>query len=182
MPPRRHGARVSLLPIEQRILLIRGWKVMLDSDLAELYGVPTKRLNEQVSRNRDRFPSDFMFRLTTAEAANLKSQFATSSSAHGGRRRATPRAFTQEGIAMLSGVLNSERAVDVNIAIMRAFVHLRELLITHADLARKIEELERKYDGQFATVFDAIRALITAPPPDEPARRRIGFTTAKRQD
>ncbi|MEK7332993.1 MAG: ORF6N domain-containing protein [Nitrospirota bacterium] len=164
----------ALIPvemIERKIYLIRGHKVMLDSDLAKLYEVPTRRLNEQVKRNISRFPADFMFQLTDEEADNLRSQIATSSSAHGGRRY-LPFVFTEQGVAMLSSVLNSERAVQVNIAIMRAFVKLRELMATHKDLARKLEEMEKKYDTQFKVVFDAIRQLMTPP---ETKKRKIGF-------
>jgi hypothetical protein len=157
--------------IEQAILSIRGQKLMLDSDLARLYGVPTRRLNEQVRRNRDRFPADFMFELTDAETAGLRSQIATSKTARGGRRYA-PLAFTEQGGAMLSSVLRSKRAVQVNIEIMRAFVNLRRILATHKDLASKLEALEQKYDAQFKVMFDAIRNLM-APPPAK--RRRIGF-------
>ena len=130
---------------------------MLDRDLAEMYGVTTKALNQAVARNSARFPIDFAFRLTTEEAAHLRSQSVTSSS-WGGRRYAA-RAFTEQGVAMLSSVLRSKRAVDVNIAIMSAFVHVRELLATHTDLARKLAEMERKYDGKFAVGFNAIREL-----------------------
>lgn len=157
--------------IERKIYLIRGHKVMLDSDLAELYEVPTRRLNEQVKRNITRFPADFMFQLTDKEADNLRSQIATSSSAHGGRRY-LPFVFTEQGVAMLSSVLNSERAVQVNIAIMRAFVKLREMIASHKDLARKLDSLEKKYDAQFKIVFDAIRELMK--PPEKP-KRKIGF-------
>jgi len=167
--------------IEKRIYLLRGQKVMLDSDLAELYGVATKILNKAVSRNRDRFPADFMFQITREDARNLRFQFGTSSlhdkSAQGvarvwGGRRTLPYAFTEQGVAMLSGILNSPRAILVNVAIMRAFVKLRRLLNTHADLARKLDALERKYDAQFRVVFDAIRELMTPP---APRPRRIGF-------
>ena len=146
---------------------------MLDRDLAELYGVATKTLNQAVSRNVVRFPPDFAFHLTPDEAASLRSQSVTSKG-RGGRRHG-PRVFTEQGVAMLSSVLRSRRAVDVNIAIMRAFVHLRELLATHKELARKLEALERKYDGQFAMVFDAIRELMTPPLENEQSRSRIGF-------
>jgi len=156
--------------IERRILLIRGQKVMLDANLAELYGVTTKRLNEQVRRNIDRFPDDFMLKLTREEVEALRSQFATSSS--WGGRRYNPLAFTEQGVAMLSGVLRSQRAVQVNIAIMRAFVKLREMLASHRDLARRLDEMEKKYDAQFKVVFDAIRELMK--PPEKP-RPRIGF-------
>ncbi len=149
---------VTLVPserIERLILLIHGHKVMLDSDLAELYGVTTKRLNEQVRRNLSRFPDDFMFQLTESEAHLLRSQFATSKEGRGGRRY-LPYAFTEQGVAMLSSVLNSERAIKANIEIMRAFVRLRQILASHADLARKLEALEKKYDAQFKVVFEAI--------------------------
>jgi len=149
---------------------------MLDADLAVLYGVSTKRLNEQVRRNRSRFPDDFMFQLTREEVRSLRSQFATSKQGRGGRRYA-PLVFTEQGIAMLSTVLNSERAIQVNIEIMRAFVHLREMIVTHRDLARKLETLEKKYNAQFKVVFDAIRQLM-APP--EPKKRKIGFLVKER--
>jgi hypothetical protein len=164
----------SLVPperIERSILLIRSHKVMLDSDLAELYGVTTKRLNEQVRRNLSRFPEDFMFQLTESETHLLRSQFATSKKGRGGRRY-LPYAFTEQGVAMLSSVLNSERAIKVNIEIMRTFVRLRRLLASHADLARKLDALERKYDAQFKVVFDAIRELMKPP---ESKKRPIGF-------
>ncbi|MBI3461771.1 MAG: ORF6N domain-containing protein [Planctomycetes bacterium] len=156
--------------IERSILLIRGHKVLLDSDLAELYGVHTKVLNQAVKRNHDRFPRDFMFQLSPQEFADLKSQFVTS---NWGGRRTPPYAFTEQGVAMLSSVLRSPRAVAVNIEIMRTFVRLREMLSGHADLVRRLDELERKYDAQFRVVFDAIRKLVA--PPDSPSRRRIGF-------
>ncbi len=156
--------------IQSKIILIRGEKVMLDADLAKLYEVSTKRLNEQVRRNPGRFPSDFMFQLTKEEYRILRSQFATSS---WGGRRYLPYAFTEQGVAMLSSVLDSERAILVNVEIMRTFVRLREILATHKYLARKLEELEKKYDEQFAVVFDAIRELMK--PPEPPPKRRIGF-------
>lgn len=162
----------SLIPlerIEQAILLIRGRKVMLDHDLATLYGVETKALNQAVRRNAERFPDDFMFQLTPQEVANLRSQFVTAS---WGGRRTPPYAFAEQGVAMLSSVLRSPRAIAVNIAIMRAFVKLREILADHADLARKLEELEQKHDAQFKVVFDALRKLMT--PPANP-KRKIGF-------
>ena len=134
---------VSVQLIERRIYLIRGHKVMTDVDLADLYCVPTKRLNEQVRRNRKRFPADFMFQLTKEEDENLRSQFATSRSEHGGRR-SLPYAFTEQGVAMLSGVLNSERAIEVNIAIMRAFVKLRQMLESNEELNRKFAAVIRK--------------------------------------
>jgi len=153
----------NLIPIErieQAIFLIHGQKVMLDVDLAKLYGVTVGRLNEAVKRNSKRFPLDFMFRLSLQELRNLKSQIAISSSRWGGRRQ-QPYAFTEQGVAMLSSVLNSERAVQVNIEIMRAFVKLREMLSSHKDLALKLAEMEKKYDSQFKVVFDAIRELMT---------------------
>ena len=159
------------LQIERRIYLLRGLRVILDADLAEMYGVPTKSLNLAVKRNRDRFPDDFMFQLTVEEADGLRFQIETSKPVRGGRRY-RPYAFTEQGVAMLSSVLRSSRAVQVNIAIMRAFVRLRELLLTNADLARKLDAMEAKYDSQFKVVFDALRQLMT--PPDPP-RRRIGF-------
>ena len=164
----------ALVPevIERRILLVRGQKVMLDSHLAELYGVTTKRLNEQVRRNARRFPGDFMFQLTLKEQEALRSHFATLKRGRGLHRKYLPYVFTEQGVAMLSSALNSERAIFVNIEIMRAFVRLREILATHKDLARKLEELEKNYDEQFRIVFEAIRQLMT--PPDPP-KRRIGF-------
>ena len=165
--------------IEHSIFLIRGQKVMLDADLADLYGVETKAFNQAVRRNLSRFPQDFMFQLTREEAENLRCHFGTSSlrsqivtsNARGGRRY-NPLAFTEQGVAMLSSVLRSERAVQVNIAIMRAFVKLREMLASNRELARRLDEMEKKYDSQFKVVFDAIRELMK--PPEKP-RHRIGF-------
>jgi len=157
--------------IERSILLLRGHRVMLDTELADLYGVETKALVRAMKRNASRFPADFMFQLTKAEFDSLRCQFGTSN-ARGGRRY-TPYAFTEQGVAMLSSVLRSARAVRVNIEIMRAFVRLRQMLQADADLARKLDALEKKYDVQFRVVFDAIRALME-PPPDPP-KRRIGF-------
>ncbi len=146
---------------------------MLDADLAVLYGVPTKRLAEQVRRNSVRFPADFMFRLTAVEARILRSRIATSSFGRGwGGRRYAPYAFTEQGVAMLSSVLRSPRAVQVNIAIMRAFVRLRRMLTTNESLARQLDALEKKYDAQFKAVFDAIRQLMSPP---AAGRRMIGF-------
>lgn len=162
---------VPMERIQQAIYLIRGQKVMLDRDLAALYGVSTKVLKQAVKRNADRFPDDFMFVLNPDEFMQWRSQFVTSISDRMGLRHA-PMAFTEQGVAMLSGVLHSARAIQVNIAIMRAFVQLRALLATHAGLARKLEELEEKYDAQFRVVFDAIRQLMA--PPDPP-RKPIGF-------
>jgi hypothetical protein len=163
-------ALIPLEVIEQRILLIRGQKVMLSTDLAELYQVEPRVLVQAVKRNIARFPQDFMFQLTEEEFSNLKSQIVISS--WGGLRRARPYAFTEQGVAMLSSVLNSERAIKVNIEIMRAFVRLRKMLASHADLARKLDALEKKYDAQFKVVFDAIRQMMT---PSESKRRHIGF-------
>ena len=160
----------DLLRIERSIRLIRGDKVILDEDLAELYGVVVKRLNEQVRRNITRFPADFMFQLTNQEFKDLKSQFATSS--QWGGRRIPPYAFSEQGVAMLSSVLHSPRAVQVNIEIMRTFVRLLRLLASHADLAERLEELEQKYDAQFRVVFDAIRQMMA---PEEKGRKSIGF-------
>src|SRR6266542_6786778 len=201
-PPRkpyqnRKSRRRTFMPsdaltvqVERRIYLIRGEKVMLDAELAWLYGVETKVLNRAVKRNKDRFPTDFMFQLTRDETEGLRLQIGTSTeptargmsalrfqsgtskSGRGGRRY-LPYAFTEQGVAMLSSVLHSARAVQVKIAIMRTFVRLRRLMDTNRDLARKIEALEKKYDEQFAVVFEAIKQLITPPP--EPPRRRIGF-------
>lgn len=168
----------SIVPIEvieKKILLIGGQKVMLDSDLAALYGVTTKRLNEQVRRNLKRFPPDFMYQLSWEEFESLKSHFATSSS--WGGRRTMPYVFTEQGIAMLSSVLNSARAIDVNIQIMRAFVKLREMMSSHRGLARKLSELEKKYDGQFQIVFNAIRQLIEV---EEKPKRKIGYISERR--
>jgi hypothetical protein len=156
-------------------VFVRGHKALLDADLADLYEVPTRRLNEQVRRNRSRFPEDFMLELSAEEYAALRSQSATSKAGRGGRRH-LPLAFTEQGVAMLSSVLRSERAVQVNIAIMRAFVRLRKMLATHRDLARKLEQMEHHYDAQFKLVFDAIRSLIDAPPRKA---GRIGYPTEK---
>jgi hypothetical protein len=144
--------------------------VLLDQDLASLYGVETKVLNQAVRRNKARFPADFMFQLTAVETANLKSQIVTSRS-HGGRRKATS-AFTEQGVAMLSSVLRSPRAIAVNVEIMRAFVEMRRVLDSTERLARKLDSLERKYDGQFSVVFEAIRELAA---PRTGSKRRIGY-------
>jgi hypothetical protein len=163
----------SLIPaaqIERSILLIRGERVILDADLATLYEVATKVLLQAVKRQIERFPPDFMFQLTKEEFDILRSQSVTSS--QWGGRRYPPYAFTEQGVAMLSSVLNSPRAIQVNIEIMRAFIRLRRMLASHAELARKLENLEKKYDVQFKVVFDAIRKLMATP---EPKRRRIGF-------
>ena len=168
----------SLVPvevIEKKILLIRGRKVMLDSDLAELYGVETKYLIKAVKRNLLRFPDDFMFQLTNQEVKNLIFQFGTS---RWGGTRKLPHAFTENGVAMLSSILNSKRAIQVNIQIMRTFTRLREIMASHKDLARRLDDLEKKYDGQFKIVFDALRALMA--PPIKP-KRKIGFDLKEKQ-
>jgi len=166
----RHRAyAVDSPPVEQverLIYLARGEKVLLDSDLATLYGVSTGALNRAVRRNANRFPPDFMFQLTAEEADNLKCQFGTSSSGHGGRRRSLPYVFTEQGVAMLSSVLRSERAVQVNVAIMRAFVSLRRMFSANEALARKLAELEHRLEGHdqaIRSLFDAIRQLMAPP-------------------
>ena len=178
----------SFVPVEiiqNKIYLIRGLKVMLDQDLAELYAVSTKRFNEQIKRNIKRFPADFMFQLNEEELSNLRSQIATSS---WGGRRYLPYAFTELGVAMLSSVLNSDRAIEVNIQIMRVFTKLRELMISHKELARKIEDLERKFSDhnqKIIQIFEALRRLMTTPstPKDSllnPYKRtKIGFIVDK---
>ena len=164
-------ALISSDTLTGSILVIRGHKVMLDADLAALYGVETKALNQAVRRNIERFPDDFMFQLTSDEMENLRSQTVTASS--WGGRRTRPYAFTEQGVAMLSSVLKSPRAIQVNIEIMRAFVRLRQMVTSNADLARKLNALERKYDGQFKIVFAAIREF-TEPAPKKKGRP-IGF-------
>ena len=164
-------APVAVERIARAIHRLRGHNVMLDSDLAELYDVHVKVLNQAVKRNRKRFPPDFMFRLTVHEAESLRSQIVTSKPRRGGRRTA-PYAFTEQGVAMLSSVLRGSRAVRVNIAIMRAFIRLRVMLASNADLARKLDALEKKYDARFEVVFQAIRDLMT---PVAAPRKRIGF-------
>jgi hypothetical protein len=159
--------------VEKKIFLIRGFKVMLDADLAELYGVPTKVLVQGVKRNSERFPEDFMFRLSKTEFAVLRSQFVTSS---WGGRRYPPYAFTEQGVSMLSSVLRSKRAIQVNVQIMRTFVGLRRMIASQAGLARRLDELEKKYDKQFAVVFSAIRELMRV---DRKGSRRIGFRESK---
>jgi hypothetical protein len=175
--PRQSGAITRRQrSIEDSIRVIRGHKVILSGDLAELYGVPVSRLNEAVKRNRARFPSDFMFQMTRAEAENLKSQFAISS--WGGARRGTPYAFTEEGVAMLSAVLRSATAIAVSIQIIRVFVRLRRLLASHDQLRRKLEQLERRvgdHDQHFVAIFEAIRELMAEA--DAPPKPRIGYQT-----
>ena len=174
-PGRQMRALVPIDVIEKKILFINGQKVLLDSDLAALYGVTTKRLNEQVRRNMKRFPADFMYQLSQEEFESLKSHFATSSS--WGGRRTRPYVFTEQGIAMLSSVLTSQRAIQVNIEIMRTFVKLREMISSHKDLARKLNEIEKKYDGQFQIVFEAIKQLMEI---EEKPKKKIGFIAKER--
>lgn len=169
-PPQREAQNIPAM-----IRWVRGQQVILDSDLAALYGVPTFRFNEAVKRNRKRFPSDFMFRLTKKEWTVLTSQFAMSKPGRGGRRT-LPMAFTEHGALMAANILSSDRAVAMSIEVIRAFVRFRALLATHAELARKLVSLEKKYDAQFRVVFDAIRQLM-APPAK--AKREIGFHTLK---
>ena len=161
---------ISREVIEQEIYMIRGHKVMVSFDLAKLYQVEPRALVQAVKRNMNRFPEDFMFQLNQHEFKILKSQIVISR--WGGLRRAAPYAFTEQGVAMLSSVLKSERAVQVNIEIMRAFVRLRQMLVSNAELARQLNELEKKYDAQFKVVFDAIRQLMA---PSRALKRRIGF-------
>jgi hypothetical protein len=202
MPPKKHTAKktpakkaaskpvsLSLIPdqLAPLVIRLRRENVILDSDIAELYGVETKVLNQAVKRNIERFPADFMFQLTADEMENLRSQLVTSkstpnlksqitiSSSHGGRRT-LPYAFTEQGVAMLSSVLRSQRAVEVNIAIMRTFVQLRSLMQSNKLLAEKIEKLEEKYDQNFQIVFDAIKQLIIA---DNQPTKELGFHTIK---
>lgn len=169
----------SVIPIErleQAIYFIRGEKVMLDEDLARLYQVRTKALVQAVKRNLDRFPEDFMFQLTTEEYTILRSQIVTSSGKPG--RRSLPYAFTEHGISMLSSVLSSERAIHVNIAIIRAFVRMRQILAGNKELAKRLDDLERRYDAQFKVVFKSIRELINAQPKDSAhlgKKGKIGF-------
>jgi hypothetical protein len=158
-------AEISVSRIEQKIYLIRGQRVMLDADLAELYGVKTKIVNKAVKRNLDRFPEDFMFQLNKEELERLRFQNGTSKTGRGGSRY-LPYAFTAQGVAMLSGVLTSSRAITVNVEIMRAFVRLRQVLSSHRELARKLEELERhlrNHDKEIQTIFEAIRQLMAKP-------------------
>ena len=172
---------VSIEHISRSILFLRGQRVLLDVELADLYGVATKALIQAVKRNGERFPEDFMIQLTSAEWAILRSQAVTSSARHGGRRY-LPYAFTEQGVAMLSSVLRSGRAIAVNVQIMRAFVRMRELLASSTALSRKLDELERKYqhhDKAIKAILSAIRELMTAP---VPKRRPIGFTANLGQD
>jgi hypothetical protein len=174
------GAIIPVGRIEERILLIRGERVMLDADLAELYGVKTKVLNQAVQRNPERFPEDFVFRLTEAEAACLRSQTVTSKPGRGGRRYA-PYAFTEHGAIMAASVLSTEQAVRVSVYVVRAFVKLRQFISEHKELARKLAELERRlqgHDEQILALVEAIRELMVPPPPKE-GRKRIGFSAGE---
>ena len=169
----------GLVPIEliqSKIMVIRGEKVMIDQDLAELYGVETRVLKQAVRRKIERFPDDFMFELTRVEYNDLRSQFGTLK--RGAHSKYLPMAFTEQGVAMLSSVLNSRRAVEVNILVMRAFVKLRKMVTSHKDLLRKVEEMEKRYDEQFSIVFEAIRQLMT--PPEKP-KRKIGFEVKEKR-
>ncbi len=176
---------LSLVPaerVERAILVLRGHKVILDGDLAALYGVETKALNRAVKRNLERFPADFTFQLTDEEARALRFHSGTlkkdSPPGRGKHRKYLPHAFTEQGVAMLSSVLRSPRAVQVNIEIMRAFVRLREMIAAKRDLVRRLDELEKRYDAQFKSVFDAIRQLMVPP---ERRRRSIGFKVEERR-
>lgn len=172
----------SVIPagrIEQAIMLIRGERVILDADLATLYGVPTKRLNEQVRRNMERFPSDFMFQLTTKEYESLRSQFATSNTGRGGRRY-MPYVFTEHGTIMAANVLNSPQAVSVSVYVVRAFVKIRQMLSAHKALANKLDELERKFkkhDKTIVALIEAVRQLMEPPP--EPKKKPIGYLSER---
>jgi cell division septum initiation protein DivIVA len=169
--PKSHSALA--IPVESRIFVLRQQKVILDRDLAELYGVPVKRLNEQVKRNRERFPDDFLFQLTKAEEANLQSQ--TSAKPGRGGRRYAPYAFTEHGAIMAATVLNSERAVEMSVFVVRAFVRLREMLSTNQQLAGKIDELEQRLDTHDASIQELIEAIRELMAPDPATGRRIGF-------
>jgi hypothetical protein len=178
MPKPPANALVPTALISRKIYFFRGTRVMLDSDLAQLYRVTTKNLNKAVKRNADRFPSDFMFQLKPIETEHLRFQSGTSSfAAHGGRRY-RPYAFTEHGVAMLSSILHSDRAVQVNIAIMRAFLQLRAMLATHEDLRRKIAEMEKRYDSEFHAVFATLRQMLETP---IPPKRQIGFHSRARR-
>lgn len=178
--PKEQSAIIPIERVENKILLIRGQKVILDSDLAALYGVTTSRLNEQVKRNNERFPDDFMFQLTKDETDYLMSQFATSSSRWGGRRK-LPYAFTEHGAIMAASVLNSQQAVQVSIFVVRAFVKLRRLLAPYKELAKKLRELEEKlktHDKHIIALVDAIRLLM--PPPEQKPKQPFGFHSKKK--
>jgi hypothetical protein len=171
MPKRR---LTPTLAVESRVLILRHQRVILDVDLAQLYAVPVKRLNEQVRRNQERFPADFMFQLNSKEHEALRSQIATSKKGRGGRRY-TPFAFTEHGAIMAATVLNSERAVAMSVCVVRAFVRLREMLATNRRLAGKIDELENRLDTHDSTIQDLIEAIKELMTPEDPPRKRIGF-------
>lgn len=181
--PKKKATSLQLIPlerIEQRIFLVLEHKVLFDYDLAELYQVSTKQLNQAVKRNRKRFPGDFMFQLSKSELKIWRSQIVTSNpGARMGLRR-PPYVFTEQGVAMLSSVLNGERAIAVNIVIMRTFVRLRQILATHKELAERLTAIEKKYDQKFKVVFDILRQLMEPPP--EPRKRPIGFTPPSRKN
>ena len=174
----RPADRLATRPVETMIRLVRGQKIILDRDLAELYGVKVKALNQQVRRNAGRFPADFVFRLKAAEEQNLRSQFVTSSSAHGGRRY-PPLAFTEHGALMAASVLNSPRAVGMSVFVVRAFVRLREILARNTDIAAKVAELERRYQTHDLAIADLVAALRRLTQSPAPARRLIGFRAAE---
>jgi phage regulator Rha-like protein len=179
-PRSSRNVAVPVAGISHAIIVLRGHKVLLDTQLAALYGVSTKRFNEQVRRNRQRFPADFMFQLTTEESRALGSQIATLKSSRGQHRKYLPYAFTEQGVAMLSSVLRSARAIAVNIQIMRAFVRMRELLISNRELAEKLDQLEARLEKKLASHDEAIAAILSAirelMNPTPPRRRGIGFT------
>ena len=188
MPTSEDGVPAAVVPVEEIIVVIRGERVILDHHLARLYGVTTKALNQAVRRNHERFPTDFVFRLTVQEVAGLTSQIATSNSeinrsqiVTGSQRHRDPRyrpyAFTEHGALMAANVLRSARAVEMSLFVVRAFVRLRRSVVDHADLSRRLDEMEKKYDAQFKVVFDAIRALMA--PPQKP-RCSIGFRVEER--
>ena len=170
--PRPRTHLISSNVIKRKIYFVRGQNVMLDSDLAELYDVPVRTLNQAVRRNSGRFPVDFMFQLSDHEARRLRSQSVILKTGRGRHRKYLPYAFTEQGVAMLSSVLRSKRAVDVNIGIMRTFVKIRALVSSHADVIRRLNKLEAEYDENFRVVFEAIERILRTP---EPVRRRIGF-------
>jgi ORF6N domain len=169
-----------VIPVESRILVLRQQKVILDRDLAELYGVPVKRLNEQVKRNQERFPDDFLFQLTTEEEQGLRSQIATSKPGRGGRRY-SPYAFTEHGAIMAATVLNSERAVEMSVFVVRAFVRLREMLSTNQQLAGKIDELEQRLDTHDASIQELIEAIRELMAPEPASGRQIGFALPEKK-
>ena len=162
------------LPVESRILILRRQRIILDNDLAELYGVTVKRLNQQVQRNQDRFPADFMFRLTTKEDQALRLQIATSKKGRGGRRY-PPYAFTEHGAIMAATVLNSKRAIEMSVFVVRAFVRMREMLIKNRQLAAKIDELDRRLETHDTAIQDLIDAIKELMVPEEDSKRKIGF-------